>query len=71
MKIIPLNKPIENYETNQDFLNQIYKKMGYSNLFSKNQDNPLYFIKDGQNHESNTSKTKTIKLNSLENSKLK
>jgi hypothetical protein len=71
MKTVYLNKPIENYSSDQDFLNQIYRKMGYSDLFSKTQDNPFYFIKDGQNHESNNSETRIIKLNPLEKERLK
>jgi AMMECR1 domain-containing protein len=71
MKTVYLNKPIENYSSDQDFLNQIYRKMGYYDLFSKTQDNPLYFLKDGQNYESNNSETRIIKLNSLEKERLK
>jgi AMMECR1 domain-containing protein len=66
MKLIPLNKPIENHNSDQDFLNYLYEKIGCKDLFSKTQDNPLYFLKDGQNYKQNKSKTKIIKLNSLE-----
>ena len=67
MNTIPLNKPIE-YSTEQDFLNHIYKKLGHSNLFDKN--NNLYFAKDGTDYSiSEKKEIKVIKLNPLEGGK--
>ena len=69
MNTININKPIE-YSDPKDFLNEIYKKLGHESLFDK--ENQLHIAKSSRNHFIlNKEESRIIKLNPLENKKLK